>query len=261
MKWARSLPGLMLLFTLIPAQANIESIDFSLSAGSELFRLAEKGEHPLNEDGLRYFLALDARMKINSRWSGEVIGKKYGGWVDYDGWLLEEDIPTPFKSDTNYNGWTVEAALNRAIKTESINGNENGWWLSFSLGYDTWRRTLSGYNEDYSITFSRLGALFNHNNWRLQAGLKYPFHTTEEVSLSSIGYDDDIRLSPPGNLSLYAEASYRFFTSWSISLRYDSYRFDKSEEKPLRENGLITAYAHQPETHYDIYGGRLSYHF
>lgn len=259
MKWARSILGLTLLFILVPAHADTESIDLKLSAGTEFFQLAEKGERPLNEDGLLFFAALDAEMKFNPRWSGGIFGKIYGGWVDYDGWLWESD--EPYKSDTNYNGWTVEAAVTRAIKTEIINGNENGWWLSFSLGYDTWRRALSGYDEDYSITYSRLGALYNYSNWRLQGGLKYPFHTTEEVNLSKIGYDDDIRLSPPGNLSLYAEASYRFFTNWSISLRYDSYRFDKSEKKPLREDGIITAYAHQPETHYDIVGGRLSYHF
>jgi hypothetical protein len=260
MKLIQFVAGMTLLFTLIPAKANSESIDFTLSAGTELFRLAEKGDAPVDEDGLRYFLAVDAEMKINSRWSGGVLGKKYGGWVDYDGWLLESPIPTPFKSDTNYNGWTVEAALTRAIKTESINGNENGWWLRFSLGYDTWCRALSSYNEDYSVTFSRLGALFNRNKWRLQAGLKYLFHTTEKVGLTSAGYDNDVRLSPPGDLSLYAEDSYRFFPNLSISVQYDSYRFNKSEEKTTSKNG-ITFNAWQPETHYDIFGGLLSYHF
>jgi hypothetical protein len=263
MTWSRSLVFLTLLSTMIPAKASTESIDFTFSAGTELFQLVEydRNERLLDEDGLRFFAALDVEEKIAPFWRIGFFGKLYSGWVAYDG-QLQSGIP--YKSDTDYNGWNVEAALTRAIKTESINGIDSGWWLRLTLGHDWWRRNLrgtSGYNEDYGITYSRLGAFYNNNNWRLQAGVKYPFHTAEKVNLSKFGYDDDLRLSPPGDFSLYAQANYRFSPSWGIGLHYDGYRFSRSDTKPLRENGIIMAYAYQPETHYDSFGLSLNYHF
>lgn len=248
---------LLLLLVTIMSPSLAEEV--ALSAGMEYFTWEEFAPQIVNqvkETGPRFFLALEGEAEIDQNWNSHFLGKLYTGQIDYDGELLPGH--EPHQTDTDYNGWNIEIDFLRSLTTDTSREMYGGWWLRLSLGYENWTRDIlgnwnsdinayvRGYEEEYSVFYSRLGALYERDDWQLQAGLKYPLRVSEKVNYFYIN------LSPDEAVSFYAKATYKLATNWSVLAYYDSYRFDKSDIK----NGFF-----QPESHMDTYGVQGSYYF
>lgn len=242
--------------------------DLAIGVGSEYFSWREyddSGDRLLEESGPRLFMTVDAERRYGD-WVYGFRGRIYSAQVDYDGQLLDG---TPYKTDTDYNGLTLEFDFTHPI---TFNGDysASAWAMRLGLGYDTWRRNIlgsGGYEEHYTIPYLRLGMLYGRESaLQVLAGVKYPFSTEEDVDWSRFGFDDPA-LSPEPDFSLFATLAYRMAKHWRLSLSYDSYRFKKSDEEVLRVDGVavtsggspVTVF--QPESQQDTFGLGLSYLF
>jgi len=131
------------------------------------------------------------------------------------------------------------------------------------IGVDYWVRTLPSTRreQDWRVLFARFG--LEVGAWRkrgvsLSAGIKFPVHTSINAHFVEAGFNENPPLEPPGSVSVYGEAGYRFSPRWKLSVHYDGYRFGQSPDVNLTSP---TATANQPRTSIDSYGARLHYFF
>ena len=135
------------------------------------------------------------------------------------------------------------------------------------VGFDYWERNiLPDQKEDYGVVFGRLG--FNIDPRTRHAlfggvGVKFPFFVSENAHLDELGFDQNERLHPKGELSVYAHAGYRFTQGWSLIGYYDGYRFGESKAVTATSSAFpgTRFLLFQPASKVDSFGVKLQYEF
>ena len=232
---------------------------WSVGADLESFRWQEAGTPSVKEQGSRLGLDWAFTQERPAGWQFAYRGQFRRGTVSYTGAFLFSGQPATAR--TRYTGLVNEAQgiyrFPHALGVELISG----------LGWDYWERNiLPDQREDYSVVFLRLGVNVDARaatGWFGGGGLKLPFYVSENAHLDELGFDQNPRLQPKGEASLYAQAGYRFTPRWSLIGYYDGYRF--GESKPVRATSSSSPGTQfllfQPASTADSFGLRLQYHF
>lgn len=232
---------------------------WSVSADLEAFQWKEDGTPSVSERGPRYGLSWGYLDERDAGWQWAYRGQFRRGTVDYTGAFLFTGQPTSAR--TRYTGLVNE--LQGIYRFPQSYGFE----LLGGLGFDYWERNiLPGQKEDYSVVFARLGfnidprtrhALFGG------AGVKFPFYVSENAHLDELGFDQNDRLHPKGELSVYAHAGYRFARAWSLIGYYDGYRFGESKAVTTTSAAFpgTQFLLFQPASKVDSFGLKLQYEF
>lgn len=257
----------LIVLLMLPQLAG--AMDFRISAGTESFNWKEydsSGIRLLKEDGLRHFVAFDANNTIDSYWDSDFSGRLYSGTVDYDG---QTQSGIKVATDTDYDGFQLEAGFRYyPVSQNRVSLNQGRGGIRMAVGVDVWRRKLNdarlsdgsvilGYTEEYTTTYGRLAAYYGGGGWyTLSAGVKYPFVTTEHVSLKDIGLPSDVTLRPQGRFSPYANIELQLSRHWGVQLYYDSYNFAESDSEMV---GIYSVT--QPKIKQQVIGGKVSFLF
>jgi hypothetical protein len=245
-----------LAFCLVSASAHA---GWSGSADLESFKWEESGTPSVSESGARYGFGWGFTQPRPVGWQFAYRGQFRRGTVNYTGAFLFTGQPTTAR--TRYTGLVNEAQaiyrLPQPVGLELVGG----------LGHDYWERNiLPNQREDYSVGFLRLGLNIDPRaprGWFGGGGLKFPFYVSENAHLDEIGFDQNEKLQPKGEVSLYAHAGYRFTPRWSLIGYYDSYRF--GESKPVRATSASSPGTQfqlfQPASTVNTLGLKLQYDF
>ena len=208
------------------AASPLAQAGWGVSADVERFRWDEGTNPRVTETGPMIGLGVQWTQDRPAGWRFGYRGRLYFGSVDYNGSVLLSG--TPINGTTDYTGLTNEGQARYRLN------NPSGTDVVAGLGYDYWQRQLTSFqSEEYSVLYLRLGAEFDRRErrgWFAGAGVKYPLWVDENAHFPDIGFDPNPRLKPKGELSVYAEAGYRFNERWSLTAYYDSYRFGESED-------------------------------
>lgn len=219
---------------------------WSLEAGMESFRWREfddDGQRLLTEQGPRFAYGLTLGNFIHAD-AGIVFEMRLGGLlgeVDYDG---QDNNGRFVGTVTDYAGWSGEvdggyrfADLIQGVAVDVFGG----------LGLDDWRReinggansigqSVSGFTEDYGVSYLRYGIGIALRDDRpggyLQVGFRQPLSISEQVQIRG----QTVNLSPREEASAFL--SYRILlgtpreasasTSY-VKFYYAGYRLKKSE--------------------------------
>ena len=246
-----------LAFCLVSAGAHA---GWSVSADLESFKWEESGTPSVSEKGARYGFGWGFTQERPVGWQFAYRGQFRRGTVNYTGALLF-DPTQAVTARTRYTGLVNEAQgiyrFAHPLGLELLGG----------LGYDYWERNiLPDQREDYSVVFLRLGLNIDPRaprGWFGGGGLKFPFYVSENAHLDELGFDQNEKLQPKGEVSLYAQAGYRFTPRWSLIGYYDSYRF--GESKPVRATSASSPGTQfllfQPASTVNTLGLKLQYDF
>ncbi len=232
---------------------------WSVSADLEAFQWKEDGTPSVSERGPRYGLSWGYLNERDAGWQWAYRGQFRRGTVDYSGAFLFTGQPTSAR--TRYTGLVNE--LQGIYRFPQSYGFE----LLGGLGFDYWERNiLPSQKEDYSVVFARLG--FNIDPRAARgffggAGVKVPFYVSENAHLDELGFDQNERLNPKGELSVYAQAGYRFAARWSLIGYYDGYRFGESKTVTTTSSAFpgTQFLLFQPASKVDSFGLKLQYEF
>jgi hypothetical protein len=232
---------------------------WSVSADLESFKWEESGTPSVTEKGARYGFGWGFTQERPAGWQFAYRGQFRRGTVNYTGAFLFTGQPTTAR--TRYTGLVNEAQgiyrFDHPLGVELLGG----------LGFDYWERNiLPDQREDYSVVFLRLGLNIDpraSRGWFGGGGLKLPFYVSENAHLDELGFDQNEKLQPKGQVSLYAQAGYRFTPRWSLIGYYDGYRF--GESKPVRATSASSPGTQfllfQPASTIDSFGLKLQYDF
>ncbi len=233
--------------------------EFRLSYGIESFLWQEldldPAGHSLKESGFRHVLALEAQNQHTSQWLSDIYAHMVFGDVDYDGWSSDTDINgnlfNKVNIDTEYLGYGVDVGF--SYFPSGVKGGEAaGAGVRLALGLDKWDRDLQGpggYREEYFVSYGRVAGVYaSPSSWRTELGIKKPISTTETIDLSAYGFVGDVKLSPKGQASLYANVSYRINEQFGLKLAYDGYLFDQSDDEIVYNLDGYYYAIHQPES-------------
>ena len=230
---------------------------WSASLDIERFRWEEATSPSVTEQGPRYGFSWEYEWLRPTGWQFAYRGQFRHGTVDYDGSFLFGGGATTAR--TEYNGVVNEA--------QGIYRFPTGWELVGGLGWDYWRRNiLPNQKEDYSLLFLRGGVNIDPrlaSGWFGGGGLKFPFYVWENAHLDEIGFDQNPRLEPKGEVSVYAQVGYRFSRQWSVIGYYDSYRLGESNAVPATSASFpgTRFFIFQPASQVDTLGLRARYSF
>lgn len=276
-----------------PASASADDTptkpSLGFSGGVEHFHEAEfsgSGSRLLSESGGRYLITalLDDKERYNRDVSFfyHIEASAYLGQINYNGRSQSLDPAQnniPLDSKTNYQGGRTEALVGYRFKPFTIRHPVE---VIGGVGFDGWSRRIqdgtaangtlvSGIQETYRATYGKIALGLTdvipstwHNH--LQFGLKTPFSITEDVGLRDLGYDNDVSLSPgntySGFIKLIMESppDKDHPGTMLFSVYYDGFRFNPSDSVTAFQNGNPVQ-VYQPETHIDIIGAQLGYHF
>ena len=229
--------------------------DWSAGGGVESFRWKESTTPSVKETGLRWVLDLTWQQSREPGLSAGYNLKFYNGAVDYTGAFVGTNIPV--SGESKYRGLVNEIqALYRMP--------QNMFDVVLALGWDRFDRKLnSAQEESWDVAYARLG--FNANALTRQgvfgsAGIKYPVWTRENANLQGAGFDQNPRIRPGKDLSLYATVGYRVNPAWDVIAYYDSYRFKESNHIAVTNGGTLFD-VFQPESKMDLFGMKIQYNF
>lgn len=243
------------------------SAGWGITADMEHFRWAEDTEPRVTETGPRFGVGVSWTQDRPWGWQFAYRGRLYFGSVKYDGTTLFPPHQ-PITGTTEYGG-----LINEGQAIYRFPGNASGAEFVSGLAWDYWNRQLSSdQREQYWVASVRLGLNLDRRastGWFGGAGLKYPFYTHEDGHLTEIGFTSNPTLQPRGDVSLYAQAGYRFSRNWSLTGYYDSYRFKESDPTPVVVNPSAPPTSAcrtgcrlvQPTSNVDSFGLRLQYSF
>ena len=212
--------------------------EWSASAGAEHMSWRESTTPSVSETGVRGVLGLNWIQNKEAGWLAAYHLKFYTGNVDYDGANLLTGVPV--NGSTHCWGYTNEIqAIYRTPKQD----------------------------EDYDVYYLRVGVNVNTRTKRGffgTAGIKYPIHVNENANLMEIGFDQNPRLHPKGEVAGSAELGYRFNANWDLIGYYDGWRFGQSNTAVVTANASFPGQSinvFQPQSKMDIYGVKLQYNF
>jgi hypothetical protein len=230
-----------------------------VSGDVEAFKWAEDGSPSVTEKGPRYGLSWGYRQERDAGWQFAYRGEFRRGTVNYSGAFLFSGQPT--NARTRYTGLLNE--LQGIYRFPHSNGFE----LLGGLGVDYWERNiLPNQREDYALVFTRFGFNIDPRTRRTLfggAGVKLPVYVSENAHLDELGFDQNERLNPKGQVSAYANIGYRFTREWSLMGYYDSYRFGESSGVRATSSSFpgTQFVLFQPASRVDSVGLKLQYEF
>jgi len=244
---------LMLVFSPTALATQVE-----LGGGIESYRweeFADDGSKLLSETGQRFFIELKGTNHVEQRWWQDFSCRLYSGTVDYDGQTMSA---IPITTNVDYNGVRAEIGFNYLTERSKSRLTDGDWLLRFGVGVDSWRRGLqdttisggipvSGYSERYLVSYATVAGQYLGSGWRAGLGVMAPYYISEEVSIIS-----GTTLHPVGQLSPFANVELFVKSRWSVILKYDSYRFAKSD---------VSGGYYQPKSSSDILSASVRYHF
>lgn len=258
-----------LLVGLLGTTATVQAQpQFGLNAGVQHFAEEEfvGGSSVVKEHGYQLNVGLTydnlTRVGAGFVYSVDLLG--YDGRVDYEGQTLGG---APIGSTTDYQGGRADFLFGHRF-ADTWSGYDTD--LFAGIGTDYWERDLNdtstsggvkvrGYQERYTITYSRLGVGFYHKrgHWHqnLQLGFKIPLETNEVVDAFNA------RLKPGKQPSIFATLNlYQMVNqesrSMGVTLFYDGFRF-KNSAPTSSTLGAV----YQPKTNIDVFGIRLTKYF
>jgi outer membrane protein with beta-barrel domain len=236
-----------------------------VSADVEHFRWDESSAPSVTETGPRYGLSWGYRQERPAGWQFGYRGQFRRGTVDYNGAFLISGQPTTARSQYTDLLNEAQAIYRFAGRPLQVLG---------ALGFDYWeRKILPAQREDYAVVYARLGLNFDRRQMQgffAGAGFKLPLAVSENAHLDELGFDQNPRLDPKGELSAYAELGYRFTPRWALIGYYDGYRFRESGAVNVTTSDPQTCGARprpcrlslfQPASSIDTYGLRVQYSF
>jgi len=265
-----------------PGQAFDWAVPTGVGLGGALEHVSYE-EHPVShvsnvvESGSR--LALCATLDNLDRQGNGLVyraqAKLYRGTEDFEG-TLQNSVGV-FLSTTKHTGNILE--VNGGYR---IDGDPGGYAFDalVGLGRESFSRDVSdgvtaggtpapGTTQDYSVTYSKLGAAVTEKRgaWRgiFRTGVKLPFSINENVDLVRAGFSNNVTLSPKESGSFFAELEYRTrpenkSLKWGFTLFYDSFRFNPSSPKTAIQ-GATPVSIMQVKTDIDVFGLQLSYYY
>jgi hypothetical protein len=239
----------------LPASAQL-----AVSAGVEYFTWTEDTSPiQVKETGPMLALGLEWTQRREHGLLGAYRGRFYAGDVDYDGALLF--APSVGVAGTSsYLGMSNEGQLRYRLP------QERGYWLDLvgAAGLDMWQRELSSsQQEDYRIGFARLGVEIGPDaeiGVVAGVGIKHPFWTEEDANLFSEGYDQNPKLRPGMDASLYGHIGYRFRAHLAVIAYVDGFRFKESDPITVTRGGSTFQFV-QPQSTMLNLGVKLEYRF
>jgi hypothetical protein len=238
-----------------PAQAQ-----FAVSAAVEYFSWTENTSPiEVEETGPMFALGLEWTQRRERGFLGAYRGRFYAGDVDYKGDLLF-DPGVRVAGTSSYRGMSNEGQLRYRMPSE------RGYWLDLvgAAGYDLWERKLSAdQQEDYRIAFARLGVEIgpaSEIGVTAGLGIKYPFWTEEDAHMQSLGYDQNPKLEPGPDVSLYGHIGYRFRRNLAVVGYVDGFRFKESDPITVT-NSVASDQFVQPQSTMLVLGVKLQYLF
>ena len=223
----------------------------------------ENGERLNHEHGTLYGLAGGVQAGWNAlSIEGELSG--FGNDVRYDG---QTQAGTPVKTHTDEQ---ILDALARAgwrfRRQERLQ-----YQLFGGLGYRYWDRdirstpTASGVRETYTWWYALLGGrgLYHSNQrttWLAEARLTRPLDPEIEVDFR--GGPDDARLdlgSEPG-VRLSLAWRHEMASGWRLGIMpfYTAWDIGRSEDRPLKQNGVVVGRVFEPRSETRTYGIQAS---
>ena len=237
----------------------------AIALGLEYFRWQEflsNGQRLLTEQGPRAVLRLDydAGARLPQRYILRFRAKAYAGLVDYNG----QDSNGYFvASDTDYRGLQgeLQVGLRRQLSAQ------RSLALMTAVGADVWRRRIadssnslaqpvSGFLEDYRLTFARIGLASEHRQGRylttFALGLRRSLSVDEDITISA----QALRLHPGRNWSAYAGMTFQSGRR-QIEISYEGLRFDPSAAVLTAGSVLVW----QPRSEADIITISFAYLF
>lgn len=139
-----------------------------------------------------------------------------------------------------------------------------------ALGYRDWLRGENkGYDYEEEYTWLYIGIGFNLvyyiSNWKfgLEALFEYPVDPEMRTNLAGQVDDATFKLKPKPAYYINATINYTFYKKnfksifVFISPYYQRWNIGASDTVTLTQNGTPVAYAYEPSSHTDIFGGRL----
>jgi len=265
---ALALSGLVFVPTISAAassDASTRGTDVDLSLGVEHYRWQEfdaNGVRLLSEHGPR--ATLSGRIELDTGLRPllvRVLGNAYAGVVDYDGQIQGTTsflTHTFVSSETTYRGGQAELQIGYSRQTQSFSALElflgagvEGWSRDISGSVDAGGSSVSGFREDYTVYYGRIGLGFEETgnilNASFHVGAKLPYTVDEKVVISGV----PLTLHPDGKWSAFAD--YRLTLQRNfLEFYYEGLRFDPS---PVKNTFF------QPESTVDSYGIRLGREF
>jgi hypothetical protein len=231
-----------------------------VGGGVEYFTWSEDTTPTVQEHGPMLALNLGYVQPKDKGFVFGYAGKFYFGDVDYEGATLFPPI-IPLSGTTRYTGTAQEVQGRYRLPPK------RGYWLDFmgAVGFDIWKRELnSQQQEDYRIGFLRLGLEMDSSydrGWVVGAGVKYPFYTWEDAHFTNIGFDQNPKLTPGKDVTIYAQAGYRFLPNWQLVGYLDSFRFSESNVVQLTAGGVPQGGFLQPASALYTWGLKVEYVF
>jgi hypothetical protein len=232
---------------------------WSVSADLEAFKWHEEGDPTVTEKGPRYGLSWGYLHERDAGWQWAYRGQFRRGEIDYSGAFLFSGAPA--NARTRYTGLVNEL---QAIYRFP---HSFGFELLAGLGLDYWERNiLPNQKEDYAAGFARAGFNIDPRASRRPfggLGVKLPFYVHENAHLDELGFDQNEPLHPKGQLSVYAQAGYRFTPRWSLIGYYDGYRFGESKAVTTTSSAFpgTQFLIFQPASRVDSFCLKLQYEF
>jgi hypothetical protein len=231
------------------------SADWAIGGGFENFRWKESTSPEVKESGLRLTADLTWTQSREPGLSAAYNLKFYVGNVDYTGSLLVSNVP--ISGETHYRGLANEVQSIYRMPQNPVD-------FVLAAGWDHWVRDLSAsQKETYDVLYARLGAALNSGTRQGvfgSAGVKYPFYVRENAHLTDIGFQQNPRLRPDGQFSLFGTLGYRVNGGWDVMAYYDSYRF-KQSNTVFVSNGSVVAGFFQPKSRQDVIGLKVQHNF
>jgi len=250
------------LFVFLLGASGAARAEWSASLEYQRFKWTEPSVG-VTETGPLWGFGLGWSDEKPSGWTLAWRGKYYFGTMDYDGATLVGGQPV--KGSVDYDGLYNEIQASYPLE------NSRRLRGMLGLGFDYWNRQLTQMQrEEWYVYFLRAGLEWGnrlHEGWFLGGGVKYPFYVVQDPHARSIGFDQDVKLHPDGQWSLYADVGYRLRGNVTVSAFYDSYRFDQSPAVNVSGQTCQASFGTpncrllQPASNADMYGVRLTLHF
>jgi len=247
-------------------------IEFGINAKADSFFWIEKDQTGRTET-LEYGPRLGLGLTLNNTkrpWPGIIFegrGNYYLGATRYEGLSIDQNTNAEVDANTwtNYSwinlqgmiGQRTGKLLGDAMLDFMVGGNIDYWSRELKAGTDGAGQQFSGVTQTFRIFTARAGVGLagagKGQHWRLQAGVKFPFHTTLRVSQANLTLRPGKDISYYGLLesnSLFYALGYKFH----FSAYYEGYRFKRSPNVAYG-GGVVN----QAESIMHVFGVELQY--
>jgi len=249
--------GCILAAALLCLGATRARAQLTAGAGIEFFRWTEDTQpKPVEEHGPLAAIELGWTQPGPQALRFAYLSKYYLGWVRYEGsHLFAQAVPATGAS-RHVGTFQEGQARFGFLPTADV---------YCAVGIDLWQRRLSTRGkEDFRIGYVRFGvgsAPAKREGWVFDAGLKSPVGAREDAHLTDIGFDQNPRLRPDGDLSGFGQLGYRLDRRWTLAGYLDGFHFKPSGKVRVTSDGIPRGAVFQPGGALEVVGLRLAYRF